>query len=94
MIGEDPSASAAAELADLISRPDGWYWAAPDGRQEFGPFETAELARAARDQYDEQAPAEGESLQEAEGEVGIADWIDLETGQPAEGQSPPHLEED
>ena len=40
-----------------------------------------------------EAPSEGESVQEAEGEVGIADWIEAETGEPAEGQSPLHLEE-
>lgn len=26
--------------------------------------------------------------------IGIADWIDAETGEPAEGESPPHLQED
>ena len=31
-------------------------------------------------------------LPEVEREIGIADWIDPETGEPAEGQSPPHLE--
>jgi len=34
----------------------------------------------------------GETLREAEDEVGIADWIDPETGEPAE-ESRPHLEE-
>lgn len=33
----------------------------------------------------------GESLQEAEDELGIADWIDPDTGDPAEGQSHPHI---
>lgn len=31
-------------------------------------------------------------LPEIEREIGISDWIDPETGEPAEGQSPPHLE--
>lgn len=34
------------------------------------------------------------ALQQAEGEIGINEWLDPETGEPAEGQSPPHLEED
>lgn len=34
----------------------------------------------------------GETLQEAEEEIGINPWLDAETGEPAEGQSPPHLE--
>ena len=66
----------------IVLRPDGFYWQAPERKQEFGPFETLELARA----------APGETLQEAEDEIGIADWIDPETGAPAEGQSPPRLE--
>ena len=40
----------------------------------------------------EEAPEPGESLREAESEIGIADWIDPETGDPAEGLSPPHFD--
>ncbi len=76
----------------IVLRPDGFYWQAPERKQEFGPFATLELARAAMELADEQAPAPGETLQEAEDEIGIADWIDPETGAPAEGQSPPRLE--
>jgi hypothetical protein len=39
-------------------------------------------------------PEPGETLDEAESEIGINDWIDPDTGEPAEGQSPPHIEED
>lgn len=78
----------------IMVRPDGYYWQAPDGKQEFGPFESLELALADRGAADEQAPVPGETLQEAEDEIGIADWIDPETGEPAEGQSPPRLEEE
>jgi hypothetical protein len=35
-----------------------------------------------------------ETIQELEREIGIADWIDPETGEPAEGQSPPHLNDE
>ena len=41
---------------------------------------------------DANAPAE--SLEEAESEIGINEWIDPETGEPAEGQSPPHLQDE
>lgn len=79
----------------IVQRPDGYHWIAPDGRQEFGPFETLEDARADMlDAADESAPQPGEDLQEAESEIGIADWIDPETGEPAEGTSPPHLDEE
>lgn len=35
-----------------------------------------------------------ETLPELEREIGIADWIDPQTGEPAEGQSPPHLDDE
>ena len=76
----------------IMVRPDGYYWRAADGRQEFGPFESLELAWADIAATDEQTPGPGETLQEAEDEIGIADWIDPETGEPAEGQSPPRFE--
>lgn len=80
-------------LQQILIRPDGYYWQAPEGNQEFGPFETVELAQAdIASGYEEAEPLVGETLQEAEDEIGIADWIDPETGQPAEGQSRPHLE--
>ena len=91
---QESAASATDALSPIVQRPDGFYWVARDGRQEFGPFDSAALARADRDRYDEQAPEPGESLQEAEDEIGIADWIDPETGEPAEGHSPPHLEQE
>ena len=77
----------------ITLRPDGYYWQAIDGHQEFGPFATLELARADMDAFSDDGPAPGESLEEAENEIGIAAWIDPETGQPAEGLSPPHLDE-
>lgn len=90
--GQEPPVEADTE--SIMVRPDGYYWLAPHGKQEFGPFETLELARANREATDEEAPEPGESLQEAEDEIGIADWIDPETGEPAEGQSPPRLDDE
>jgi hypothetical protein len=94
VIAESPPAGAAAgEEAPLVEHPDGHYWLAPDGTQEFGPFRSRDAARADRDRYNEEAPSEGETLQEAEREIGLNDWVDAETGSLAEGQSPPHLDE-
>ena len=78
----------------IVERPDGFYWLAPDGHQEVGPFETYGLAQADRDALSEEALAPGVALKENEREIGIADWIDAETGEPAEGESPPHLQEE
>lgn len=77
----------------IVERPDGYYWLGPDRDREFGPFESRGAALADRDRWNEEAPSEGETVQEAEREIGVADWIDAETGEPAEGQSPPHFEE-
>jgi hypothetical protein len=88
------SSTVEANPLPIVERPDGYYWQAPDGHQEFGPFESYELAEAQRDAVGNEALAPGETLQEAEHEIGIADWIDAETGEPAEGESPPHLQED
>jgi hypothetical protein len=86
--------SGEGEPGRIVERPDGFHWIALDGRQEFGPFETVELTRADMlDAADEDAPQPGEPLGEAENEIGIADWIDPETGEPAEGACPPHLDE-
>lgn len=84
-----PAEGADADL--VVERPDGFYWLGSDGRQAFGPFDSAALARADRDHLDELAPVPGETLAEAESDLGIADWIDPETGEPAEGQAPPKL---
>lgn len=80
------------EPPPILERPDGYYWQAPGGQAEFGPFESYELAEADRDAVSDE-PAD-ESLREAERDIGINEWIDAETGAPAEGQSPPHLEEE
>jgi hypothetical protein len=76
----------------IMARPDGYYWRTPDGKQEFGPFDSLAEAQADMDAADEESPVPGESLQEAESEIGISDWIDPETGEPAEGLSPPHFD--
>lgn len=89
--GEDEWTAGSGD-EQIIARPDGYYWQAPDGKQEFGPFETFELAWADRERSAEEAPEPGETLQEAEDEIGIACWIDPDTGEPAEGQSLPRFE--
>lgn len=89
-----PSAPLDEAETPIVERPDGFYWVAPDGKQEVGPFASLADARADRERFDDQATEPLETLQEAEREIGMADWIDPETGEPAEGQSPPHLQED
>ncbi|MBI4292587.1 MAG: hypothetical protein HY661_14015 [Betaproteobacteria bacterium] len=77
----------------IIERPDGFYWQSKSGGKEFGPFPT--LLEATQDmQYRDNPEIEpGESLEEAEADIGIADWIDPETGEPAE-ESIPRVSDD
>ena len=83
--------TASKEPARIIEHPGGFYWQSAEGGEEFGPFAT--LSEAVADSEGADADFEvGESLEEAEDEIGIADWIDPETGSPAE-ESVPHLED-
>ncbi|MGA7181438.1 MAG: hypothetical protein WBX11_17885 [Thiobacillaceae bacterium] len=77
----------------IIERPDGFYWRDETSVEEYGPFPT--LAEAVQDmEYNADSDYEpGESLEEAEEELGIADWIDPDTGLPAEA-SLTHLIDD
>ena len=83
-----PVAETSPPLADeasrVVARPDGYYWVADHGRQEFGPFASTVLALAALRDGIGTAPEPGETVIEAEAEIGIAEWVDPETGQPAE----------
>ncbi len=81
-------------VAQVVMRPDGYHWVAPDGRQEFGPFHSLELALADMAEADGSAPEPGETLQEAEDEIGITHWIDPDTGEPAEADAPQGFEDD
>jgi hypothetical protein len=70
----------------IVHRPDGYYWRAEDGVREYGPFPTLHQAvdDMQRDAAGELEIEPGETLQEAESELGIADWIDPDTGEPGE----------
>ncbi|HYR35383.1 MAG TPA: hypothetical protein VEQ87_13905 [Burkholderiales bacterium] len=83
-------ADAAPVQGHVIERPDGFYWEARKG-EAHGPFATraeAEadlLAGGAAAEEDLEVP---EALQEAESELGINEWIDPDTGGPAEDHVP------
>ena len=81
------------ELAQVIERPDGFYWQEKLTAKEYGPFPTLLEALQDMEGQDDNGFEEGETLEDAEAEIGISDWIDPETGEPAEGVSP-HLSDD
>jgi hypothetical protein len=76
----------------VFARPDGYYWLAPDGKQEVGPFDSLAEAMADMDSGDAAGWVPGETLAEAESEIGVADWIDPDSGALAEGHGTTHLE--
>lgn len=76
----------APDDTSLVQHPDGWYWLDAEGRQQFGPYASTEEARAALNAFIDGDIEPGETLFEAEQELGIADWLDPDTGEPAEGR--------
>lgn len=95
----EPAAEEVLEPADtlqdhVIERPDGYYWESKKKGETYGPFPT--LAEAEADMLAGGASAaealEVEDLQEAESELGINEWIDPDTGGPAE-DNVPHIED-
>lgn len=80
------------EASRVAARPDGYYWIADDGRQEFGPYASAVLALAAMREGTEAALEPEAELADVEAELGIADWVDPDTGEPAE-DDPTRIEE-
>jgi hypothetical protein len=77
----------------VLKRPDGYYWEA-QGRDPRGPFATRDEAEAdllAGGPTEEGLEAE-DGLHEAESELGISDWIDPDTGGPAEDHVP-HIDD-
>lgn len=65
-----------------------------DTTPQVGAFGTALLAPSDIETEEEREAGSVETLPEMEREFGISDWIDPQTGEPAQGQSPPHLEEE
>lgn len=80
-----PPTSRDYDTKRIVERPDGFYWHdEKESDRIFGPFPT--LLEATQDmEYNAESDYEpGETLEQAEEEIGISDWIDPETGQPGE----------
>jgi hypothetical protein len=75
-------------VGHVIERPNGFYVQAPSG-EESGPYRT--LAEAETELLAVEAAEpdiEAGDLQEAESDIGVNEWIDPETGGPAEDSVP------
>jgi acyl-CoA synthetase (AMP-forming)/AMP-acid ligase II len=75
----------------VVARPDGYYWVADDGEQEFGPYETAAQAIAAASESIEVRAEEEQAVLDAEAEIGVAerqdrDIVEVDEQQPPAGE--------
>ena len=80
-----PQTSRDIDSTRSVERPDGFYWQdQKEGDKVFGPFPT--LLEAMQDmEYNADSDFEpGESLEQAEEEIGVSGWIDRDTGEPGE----------
>jgi hypothetical protein len=68
------------ESSRVVARPDGHYWIADDGRQEFGPFSSVSEALRALRSGQTTEPEPEEVLAEVEAEMGIVDPASHEGG--------------
>lgn len=83
-----PQAPPEDDRTRIVERPDGFYWQAQDGGREYGPFATLVEAELDMQADREGAPEPGETLREAESEIGISEHVDPDTGEPTEEQRP------
>jgi hypothetical protein len=83
-----PASKPEGDRDRVIERPDGFYWRAEVLGTESGPFPTLLEAVADMQATGDSAYEPGESLEEAEDEIGISSWIDPDTGEPAEESIP------
>ena len=60
----------------VIERPDGFYWQNKLTDELFGPFATLLEAVQDMQEREDTGYGEGETLEEAEAEIGIAEWTD------------------
>ena len=72
----------------VVERADGYYWRSVDSAEEHGPFTTLAEAEADMLAGGDGGSLESADLQEAESDIGVSEWIDPETGGPAEDSVP------
>lgn len=79
---ELPEVPADDESSRVVARPDGFYWVADDGHQEFGPFPTAMEALAALREGIETGLEPDQTLEEAEAAIGFVEPPKDDEGRP------------
>ena len=76
------------DRARITERPDGFYWREKGGTRENGPFDTLLEAIEDMDYTPDATYEPGETLEEAEEELGLSTWVDPETGELSEEERP------
>ncbi len=88
MTSKLPQTPADFDRTRTIERPDGIYWQDTETGREYGPFPTLLEAVQDMEAVGSSDFEPGETLEEAESEIGVSDWIDSDTGEPGEFGSP------
>ena len=84
----EPAGDAAvAAESRIIERPDGFFWQEKEGGEEYGPFPTRAEAEADMES-DGLAATDPDAVHDAESELGISEWVDPDSGEPAEDSVP------
>lgn len=83
-----PTTSAEFDHTRIIERPNGFYWLDETDAREYGPFPT--LMEAFDDMQsvdpDESTQSDLDEVRNAGEVLGVADWIDPDTGELAEDE--------
>jgi hypothetical protein len=79
-----PLTPASFDHTRVIERPDGFYWREEETLKEYGPYATLFDAVQDMEYRDEDALESENDLEAVENDLGLADWIDPDTGEPAE----------
>ena len=80
------------DITRIIERPDGFYWLDKESGEESGPFDTLLDAVQDMEYIADSGYEPAETVEEAEEELGLAGWVDAETGELAE-DTLTHLED-
>jgi hypothetical protein len=85
---ELPAEGASTSEPQVVRHPDGYYWLSD--LHEVGPFASLDDARADMQAAEMAEPGvePGETLEQAEDDIGVDKWIDPDTGAPSEEQRP------
>ena len=83
-----PAGTPEDDRSRIVERPDGFYWNSEDRSTQYGPYPTLVEAVADMQATGDGSYEPGETLAEAEDEIGISSWIDPDTGEPAEESIP------